>query len=282
MGEGMKKFQEAGSKLKEEVEEKNEKELETKKKVESELAQIRNNDALAKMYNDSASVGSENLGGEIPQLKIHSAGRSQNELADGSEPTNGAFFYKPTATEYKTVDCHVLTISKGFRAPGFGDNETKKVFNQILGGVIIDDGEYKPFLMYFTGLKLSNLWEFGKQIKKYTHAKPVSIPMFAMTVRLTTVQKANEYGKSWVVEFEVVKNEDGSPRLVLDEGLFQFLKDSVQQTEEMIQSVIDAKEVRKDEEVVEANIVDEGEGEQGKDFASGAEENRVSNEDIPF
>jgi hypothetical protein len=100
----------------------------------------------------------------------------------------------------------------------------KEIFNQLLGGIIVDDGEYKPFIMYFTGLKLSYLWEFGKEAKKYTHAKPIPVPMFAMKVKLATEEVKTDFGKSWVINFAIEKDEETDfPVLVMDEGKFQFL-----------------------------------------------------------
>lgn len=195
---------------------------------------------LAQMYKDNASVGSENLAGSLPLLKIHAVGRSRNNtLQDGSEPANGNFFYKPTKQQFDEVTCHILTISKGFRTEGFEGK--KDVFHQILAGVIIDEGELKPFLMYFTGLKLANLWAFGKEASAFTKAKPVPIPMFALSVKLTTAKQENKFGDAWVVEFEIVKDKKGVPEVVTDEGMFVFLRDTVKQVEETINNLIASK-----------------------------------------
>jgi len=250
-------------KLKEEKEEVEQQELATKEEVKNQLAELSGNTALAQMYQDSAQIGAQNLSSELPLLKVHAMGRStRNELADGTEPSDGAFFYKPTAEQFTTVYCHVLTISKGFKAQGMvqGDGSVaKEVFNQILGGVIIDGGDYKPFLMYFTGLKLSYLWEFGKQASKFTKARPVNIPMFALTVKLTTEKVKTNFGNAWVVKFDIERNEDTSPKLVMDPGEFQFLKDSVDTVQEMIDSIIDAKTLRDTDDTdqaVNGEIVD--------------------------
>lgn len=276
---GHDKFKEVGEKLKADQAEKEEKQLQAKEQVLNQLAELRNNPELAKMYQDSSKMGAENLGGESPLLKVHATGRStKNELADGSEPKDGNFFYKPTGEEFDSIDCHILTISKGFKAEGLQqqDGSKKEVFNQILGGVIINDGELRPFIIYFTGLKLSYLWEFGKAAAKYTRAKPVSIPMFALTVRLTTEKKANNYGKSWIVKFEILKNEDGTPQLVMDPGEFQYLKDNVETTQELIASVVASKAAKDDEDneahvtSLKGDVVDADPGEE------------VNLDDVPF
>jgi len=211
----------------------------------SQLEQLRDNRELSEMYSESAQLGSENLSGELPLLKVHSVGKStKNELSNGDEPKDGAFFYKQTGEQFESVRCHILTISKGFRAEGM---EKKSIFNQVMGGVIISGTEMKPFIMYMTGLKLSPMWEFGKEASKYTKMKPVAIPMFALTVKFTTKKVANAYGKSWVIDFEIEKTEDGSPVLVMDPEEFKFLKNHVEIVEDTIESLISAKAIKGDE-----------------------------------
>lgn len=245
--EGEKAFREMGEKLRKDKEEKVAQDKEKQALALNQLAQLRQNADLAKMYSENAQVGAENLSGELPLLKVHAVGKSmKNELQDGSEPNNGWFFYKPTGEQLESVRCHILTISKGFRAQGIENG--KEIFNQVVGGVIIGDGaEMKPFIMYFTGLKLKPLWEFGKEAAKYTRMKPISIPMFALTVKMTTEKVKNNYGKSWIVNFEIEKLEDSSPVLIMDPGEFQYLKDNVEMVEDTIASLIAAKQVKDDD-----------------------------------
>ncbi len=233
------KAREVADRLRAENAEKEEKTLAAEKDAIRQLDTLRQNPNLAKMYADNAALGADNLGGSLPLLKVHAVGKStKNELADGSEPKDGWFFYKPTGEEFEEISCHILTISKGFKAPGLTDG--KEVFNQIAGGIFNDGGEYKPFLLYLTGLKLSYMWEFGKEAAKYTRGKP-PIPMFVLTVKLTTEKIANSYGKSWIINFTIEKAGNGELKLVLDEGEFQFLKDSVSEMEEKIAMLIQKK-----------------------------------------
>lgn len=220
-----------------------EKSEQTKALIVNNLKSIQENEELAKMYAESAQVGAENLAGELPLLKVHSVGRSESTLADGSEPTDGYFFYKPTQEQFEKVRCHILTISKGFKAKGLEGGKAE-VFNQILSGIILDGKEMKPFMMYMTGLKLAPMWEFGKEIAKYTRAKPMGIPIFALTVNLTTERVKNSFGKSWIVKFEIEKHEDGSPVLVGDPGEFQYLKDAVEGIEGVIENIIFQKSIK--------------------------------------
>lgn len=214
--------------------------------MDNALAILQTNAELAKMYQESSKVGAQNLGGSIPMLKIHTTNKSVgNELADGSEPNDGWFFYNQTSQQFKNPICHILTISKGFRAEGMVDSKTgikgDDKFNQIMGGVIEDEGSYLPFIFYFTGMRLSRLWEFGKEAGKYTHAKPFPIPMFALSVKLSTVKEKNPYGMTSVVVFEILKDKAGNPLIVTDPGKFIFLRDNVEQLEDTISSLIAAK-----------------------------------------
>jgi len=222
---------------------------EEKKEAINALVNIQDNPELARMFRDNAGVGTANLGGQSPLLKVHTTGRSTtNQLADGSEPNNGWFFYKPTAEQFETVECHILTISKGFRADGL--NNKKNIFNQIMAGVIVNNGDLKPFLTYLTGTKLKKMWEFGKEIGKYTNAKPVPIPMFAIKVKLTTEKQTTDYGMAWVINFEIMKDDKDFPVVITDPGQFQFLRDQVDSFEDTIASLIAVRSTEEADEVV--------------------------------
>jgi hypothetical protein len=244
---GEDKFKETGAKLKAEAAEKAEKQEKAMAEVKNSLAAITNNADLAAMYNQSASMGAENLSGNAPYLKVHAAGKSTtNFLADGKKPNDGWFFYKPTQEQFEELDeVHILTICKGFYAEGMNEDEhgkKKMVFNQVMGGVFKHpvDGDYKAFIMFLTGVKLSPMWEFGKEASRWTKAKPVSIPMFALTVKLKTEEVKTKFGVSWIINFEIVK-EGNFPKLITDPGEFQFLKDNVETTAETINSLVAAK-----------------------------------------
>ena len=130
----------------------------------------------------------------------------------------------------------------------------------------------KLFIMYFTGIKLKNMWEFGKEAGQYTKSKDMPIPLFALTVQMTTEKIKTEYSPSWIINFKIVKEEDGTPVLITDPRLFTSLRNAVDSVEEKIQSLIDSKSVAEVEEPGEpASIkVDEKTGEV------------VNPEDIPF
>ena len=223
------------------------------KEMNSAIQIISKNNELMKMYKDNAKVGSDNLGGSSPLLKVHTAGKSSNnELADGSEPNNGWFFYKPTREQFENITCHILTISKGFRTKGFEENKDD-VFNQIVSGVITNNNSTKPFILYLTGLKLAKMWDFGKEASAYTNMRPVPVPMFALTVKLSTVKEKTKYGNVWLIDFEIVKDESGMPKVLTDEGEFVYYRDMVSTAEDMVSSLTNA---RSTEEMVEEKLTD--------------------------
>ena len=244
--------------------------------VKRDLATVQGNPELAKMYAESASVGADNLSGEMPLLKIYTANKTKNaELADGTRPNDGWFFYKPTQQQFETITAHILTISRGFRAEGMVNQKTGKrdapKFNQVMGGVIDTGDRLLPFVMYFTGLKLQNLWDFGKEAGKYTKGKVgLPIPMFALTVKMSTDTVEGSYGPVWVVKFEIVKGENDMPVVVTDPQVFGTLRRGVVKLEDMIASIIDAKSTEEAVETVETGDPAEAPTEQ------------VSPDDIPF
>ena len=296
------KFKEMGEKLKAESaktkeENKTEMPVVREEEVSNALAtidSIKANAELAAMYAENAQVGSQNLSSGMPILKVHSTGRSNNELADGSEPNNGWFYYKTTKEQFQTVECHILSISRGFNTEKMGGNAGETTYQHLLSGVMKLDGEYAPFIIYLNSAGHRNkMYEFGKEIHQYTHNRQLPIPMFALTVKLFTVQVPYSYtdskgihtGKSWVINYEVVKNPDGTPVLVGDPKEFTFLKDSVVKVEGMIESLIAAKATEETAQSIKAEAVEEysEEAEAVSEVFVGSDTQVVNkDEEIPF
>lgn len=281
-------FKKMGEKLKADTAQKEESAISAKVAGANELAALKANPTLAAKFAAAANKGSENLAGQLPQIKIFTTGKSTDELADGSEPKNGAIFYTLDKSEYENLEITVLTISRGFYALGLPDDKgnQKAVWNQILGGVFREDGQYKPFVIYFTGGKLTNLWEFGKEAKKFTNAK---IPMFTYLVKLGTEKRKHKFGYAWDYTFEILKDDDGQLMIIGSEVEFDDLNKQVDSMTEMIDQMIKSKEVEKDsksEEVVSVISQEEQEA-ASKQYEEGetveAEKSKdVNPDDIPF
>lgn len=200
---------------------------------------ILNNAEMRKMYQDNAKVGAQNISTGAPYLTIFSAGKSKSLLANGERPTDGYFFYKPTKTQYKELDVHILTISRGFKADGA--NDKKDVFNQIVGGVMVIDNTLTPFVMFLNGLKLQPMWDFGKLASQYTKNKQLPIPMFALSVKLTTRIVTHKNGESWVADFTIQKDAQGNPKIIGDASVFTQIKSFVETAEEAIEELVATK-----------------------------------------
>lgn len=219
--------------------------------VKSSADLVAQDEQLASLYRESAEIGAGNLSGSLPTLKIHATGRSKdNQLINGKEPNDGWFFYAPTQEQFETLNIHILSISRGYRTEGLED-KNKLVYTQLMAGVIDDNDDLKPFIFYFTGLKLNNLWEFGKEAKAYTHRKPVPIPMFALTVKMDKESIKHEYGKAWVPTFEILKDKTGFPELITDPGKFVFIRDHVSRMEEVMEQVISLKSDKDPDEITD-------------------------------
>lgn len=200
-------------KLKAEQEEKEEQDLAVKEEVKTQLESLRQNPALHELYKKHSKLGAENLSGSIPYLRIHTA-NSMNELADGSRPKDGEYFYAPTKEAFEKVTCHILNISRGFKVKQV-DKDTGRErlqYNQLVAGVIVNGGRLLPFFMYVNGLKLRPLWDFGKEMSYFTDS---GYPMFSIVIEMTTEEfKTEEYGYKRVPKFKIVKDENGNPDII--------------------------------------------------------------------
>lgn len=267
--------------LKEEVVAK--KEAEAVKSSHSDLpvnatgTSITNSAELLKMLADNVDAGSENVGGKSPQLKIHSTGRSStNQLKDGKEPNNGWYFYQPTQEQFEKVECHILSISKGYYVEDkMNPMNTKKRYNQLMGGVLIDRGVPKFFVMYIAGLKLRPMWDFMKEVADMK--MKYKVPMYALKVLMGTEQVKTDKGMMWIPKFSIVKNDDQTPMIVSDIRAARFLQDRIRDAKNMFDIIIQAnatEEAPKDLETVEDEHISDP-----KEEVSGEV---VNPDDIPF
>lgn len=282
MGDAKKAFFDKGKEIKAKVAEEQQDKIVTANKANTQLEKISANEELASMYRENADAGTKNISGALPYLKVHTAGKSStNELPNGEEPNNGWFFYQPTKEQYKELEVHILTISEGFYAKGMEENKPK-IFNQILAGVIVDENELKPFFMYFTGKKLQNLWNFGKEARPYTKNSKLPIPMFAMKVKLTTSKEPNSKGYSFIVNFEIIKDDNGYPILVSDPNVFKMLRASVTTAEDTITSLIEKKTAPVDEHEEQPEDLLKGTSTDVAEEPTEPGNQNVDPDDIPF
>lgn len=250
MGEGFDKLKQTMSEIKGEIKQEKAIIQASNDSADRVLASLANS-PLASKFSQNANRGSENLSlGKLPLIKLFQTGKTESVLADGSEPHNGWFFYSPDQTEYEKVICHILTVSRGYYAKPKKDGDKAK-FTQIMGGVMINNNEMKPFVMYVTGLKLSPFWDFTRDVVGlYTHAKPIPVPMFCLTVVMKSEKVKTEYGQSFTLNFDLVKDDDGFPVIVQDEGKFEFLNSMIDELNGMINSVIQSNDTQDNPNII--------------------------------
>lgn len=204
-------------------------------------------DELLKMMAGDRSLGVDNIGtGSLPLLKLYQAGKSDAEMPDGSSPNDGWFFYRPTQSQYKEVECYILSISRGYRAKPRNEGDKPK-FTQLVSGVIDDHGKLLPFMMYVTGLKLQPLWDFGKKIDVFLS----KVPMFAIKAKLTSEKVKTDYGYTHIVNYDLALSEEGFVQILSDKAQYEFLRDKVGSVEETMDSVIRNQKNEDDIEQVE-------------------------------
>jgi hypothetical protein len=237
---------------------------------------------VAEFFTNNASVGSDNLSSSLPQLKVTEA-NSKNEGVDDKRVAAGNFYYAPTKQAFKELEVSILTISRGFYALD-NSEQPKPKFNQMVGGMILESN--LPFVMFVSGTRLENMWNFGKDIKPLTKAKPVPVPMFALKVKLSLDEYQSQKGINHVVVYDLVKDKEGKIQIITDSELLRALRSSVDSLDDVFESFIEQKEVDKEtgellkDRVREVNQV-EAEPEEGEDYLSD-EEVEEATEGIPF
>lgn len=211
----------------------------------------KDNEEMRRLMSESAGIGAEDLSGSLPILKIYTANKSADDvLADGSRPHDGWFLHKATGREWEDVYFHPLKISRGFYAHGVPDPKTgvkPVVFNNILAGLVLNDNDYTPFIMYFTGTKLQNLWNFRDQIRPIIKRKVQPIPMFCFTAHMVAEKfKTQNFGLVWVAKLDYERDANGQePQIDVDLNRFKWLKSVTEKMIQQVDEIILLKEVDK-------------------------------------
>lgn len=265
---------------------------ELQEKKDQQLA--RDDEELRRQMSESAGIGADSLSASLPILKIYTANKSADDvLADGSAPHDGFFLHKASGREWEDVYFHPMVISRGFYAFGVPDSKTgvkPVVFNNILGGVILNDLDYTPFIMYFTGTKLQNLWGFRDMIRPFIKRKINPIPMFCITASMNRDKfKTQNFGNVWIAKFDYERDENGKePSVQLDLDKFKFLKTAAERMVLVVGQIIADKEITKDGESIdrlEPYVVQDAKTEPAEQIAEpdrGTATEHVNPDDLPF
>lgn len=200
---------------------------------------------LVEFYKENAGVGSENLSGALPQLKINES-NSHNEMGNGEEAPAGTFFYLPTKEVFETVRASIMVISRGFYGvqkeedgslPKREDGSIKTDFTQLVGGMILENTQ--PFVMFASGTRLQNMWNFGKEVKPFTR----QVPMFSFEVELG-LERMKQGKRVWhVVTYKVIRDIAGQIQLISDREMLAMLKLGIDSMKDMFEGFIEQNEV---------------------------------------
>lgn len=238
-------FKKMGEKLKKEV--KKEKEEKTLAVIASydELSNQAMPESLANFFYANSDVGVEDIAGrQFPTLKITEV-NSKSVLANGQRATVGRFFYSGDETEFEAPEVHILGVTRGYYAKPINETDKPK-FTQIVYGVLVNG--LKPFIMYISGTRLQNLWDFGKVIAKYTKS-PNPVPMFAIFTTLHAEEKDSKYGKNHVVRFSL-RDKEGKVKILTDLDTLKMLRGLADEMRSSLESFISNIEVGKENEQV--------------------------------
>lgn len=218
------------------------------KALTTSTAQLAVPKELQRFLKENASVGSENLGGaSLPQLKVHEA-TSKNKTEDGQYCKTGTFFYSPDRTSHEELTVSIMIISRGFRTLDTDENGQPKRkksgeldirFNQFVGGMILETQQ--PFIMFVGGTRLQKLWDFRDVIRPFTKGKQ-AVPMFSLKVKLTLEEIETNFGRSYVVNYELIKEGD-MLQIIADMDMLQLLRSGVDLLKDKMTDFIETNEV---------------------------------------
>ena len=238
-----------------------------------------------------------NMGGGIPQLKIHSESNSTtNHLVDGTDPEDGQIFYTGSQEAFDTLTVILLSIKKCRLEQ---DNNGKKYMkaNYLLAGVI--DKTLQPFMIYVSGMSYKKIWELQEQLKPWVTKREGGIPLSMVKVVLSSKKEKVEQGefkgqKKNVWKFELLMADSGFPVLEGDDTRLEKLESMTETAESMLDGIIEDKGVtekewnlqKKESETMKSNIKEtvlEGEtvgSTQDDEWSS--DEDLDKTDDVPF
>lgn len=195
------------------------------------------NDELLELFKQNAGVGTEDIEetGGWPQLKLtHKL--SELELIDGQFAKPGMFYHSLTKKQYKSIRAHILYMNMAY-LPNF--NKTGEQMNYVLAGVLIEEGQFIPFITYIKGKSLQSFWAFQKEVSSYVKHPKTPVPLFAIEVEFSVGEASTEkFGKIKTIEIRVVKDDAGTPSVVSTVEIFQKLKSMVDNARQAVRSLL--------------------------------------------
>jgi len=195
---------------------------------------------VAEFYKKNLTLGADNLSVEsLPALKVVES-NSKGELANGTRPNIGYFYFTKTKEQFETVDIAVMSISRGYYVENL-DTEKKPKFQQILSGMILENME--PFIMYISGARCGNFFEFMKSMSAET--KLTMVPMMALRITLGTTEYTHPKGEAHYIDFKIARDAENRLELLTDIGALEAIKSGIDSIERGVEAMITATAIDK-------------------------------------
>jgi hypothetical protein len=70
--------------------------------------------------------------------------------------------------------------------------------------------------MFATGKRLTKMWEFAEEIRPFTKHKETPVPMYAFKVNMRTREESNDYGRSNIVLYDIMRDGAGNLQINID------------------------------------------------------------------
>lgn len=226
---GYEKAKEVADKLKAETAAKNGEEVKAREDIMTKLAITGVKEELLPQstldfFKSTAGAGMESMDDKpkLPFLLKVTEALSDNQLTSGVRCAPGNFYYAPTLEDMgNDVAVSVAYISDKFytkvepkeneRAKG---KEPYAKFTQMVCGYFLSNG--KPFIMFATGKRLTKMWEFAEEVRPYTKHKETPVPMYAFKVNMRTREESNDYGRSNIVLYDIMRDGAGHLQIITD------------------------------------------------------------------
>lgn len=175
-------------------------------------------------FKKTAGVGMESMDEKpkLPFLLKVTEALSDNQLTSGVRCAPGHFYYSSTLEDMgNDIAVSIAYISDKFytkvepkdneRAKG---KEASAKFTQMVCGYFLSNG--KPFIMFATGKRLTKMWEFAEEVRPFTKHKETPVPMYAFKVNMRTREESNDYGRSNIVLYDIMRDGAGNLQINVD------------------------------------------------------------------
>jgi hypothetical protein len=206
-------------------------------------------DVLA-MYRDDVNLGSENLtGGLMPMLKIVQKDAEDFDVLSGKASV-GDFYHTSAKKVYKNPEVSIVYFQSA-NLPKYKATDGSKQYTILAVGYILEDN--LPFMMYIKGKSLSPFFEWQKQVA--TFKRSLQIPMYSFVNTLSTQRQQNDYGKFYVLNVDIAKDEATGVKLINDIEMAKVLREGVETARQAVATAVEVATGIQRDDVDESEVV---------------------------